>query len=107
MVHPVERLLGRAVLVVVGPATNDGVQQANQNCLADGVVRINNSTNFLHKRVRVLLRRFHQWLGVFQAHRIAGRLAKVERRAKAREWYECPKGAQRGASDQGLVIGNR
>ena len=64
MVHPVERFLGRAVLVVVGPATNDGVQQANQQCLADGFIRINDSTDFLHKRVRVLLRRFDQWLAV-------------------------------------------
>ena len=64
MVHPVERLLGRAVLMVVGPATNDRVQQANQQGLADGFVRINDSPDFLHKRVRVLLRRFDQWLAV-------------------------------------------
>src|SRR6266404_2039779 len=64
MVHPVERLFGRAVLMVVGPATDDGVQQANQHGLADGFVRINNSTDFLHERVRVLLRRFHQWLAI-------------------------------------------
>src|SRR5208337_4759626 len=60
MVHPVERFLGRAMLMVVGPATDDRVQQANQQCLADRFVRLNDSTDFLHKRVRVLLRRFHQ-----------------------------------------------
>src|SRR5271167_1564618 len=47
MVHPVERLLGRAVLMVVGPATNDGVQQTNQQGLARGFVRLNDSTDFL------------------------------------------------------------
>src|SRR5208283_4326032 len=64
MVHPVERLLGRAVLVVVGPATNDRIQQANQHGLTDGFVRTDNSTDFLHQRVRVFLRRFYQWLAV-------------------------------------------
>ena len=67
MVHPVERLLGRTVPMIVGPATNDRVQQANQHCLADGLVRINNSTDFLQKRVRVLFRRFHQRLAVIFA----------------------------------------
>src|SRR5271155_2921021 len=38
MVHPVERLLGRAMLMVVGPATNDRVQQADQQGLADRFV---------------------------------------------------------------------
>ena len=40
MVHPVERFLGRTMSMVVGPATNDGVQQANQQGLADRFVRI-------------------------------------------------------------------
>ena len=64
MIHPVERLLGRAVLMIVGPATNDGVQQANQRCLADGLVRIDDSSDFLQERMRVLLRRFHQRLPI-------------------------------------------
>src|SRR5262249_21154531 len=64
MVRPVESVLGRAALMIVGPATNDGVQQANQRCLADGLVRIDDSSDFLQERVRVLLRWFHQWLAI-------------------------------------------
>ncbi len=64
MVHPVERLLGRTMLVVVGPATNDRVQQTNQHGLADRLVRIHDSTDFLQERVRVLLRRLHQWFAI-------------------------------------------
>ncbi len=36
MVHPVERFLGRAVPMVVGPATNDRVQQTYLRRLAHG-----------------------------------------------------------------------
>ena len=61
MVHPVERFFGRAVLMVVGPATNDRVQQANQQSLANGFVRADDSPDFLQEHVRVLLRRLHQW----------------------------------------------
>ena len=35
VVYSVERFLGRTMSVVVGPATNDGVQQADQQGLAD------------------------------------------------------------------------
>jgi hypothetical protein len=64
VVRPVERLFGRAVLVVVGPATNDGVQQANQQGLADRFVRVDDSPDFLQERVRVLLRWFHEWFAI-------------------------------------------
>src|SRR6185436_15931734 len=63
-VSPVERILGRTMSMVVSPATNDGVQQADQLGLADGFVCVDNSPNFPQERVRVLLRRFHQWFAV-------------------------------------------
>src|SRR5262249_32811693 len=67
MVHPVERILGRAVSVVVGPATNNRVQQTNQHRLVNGLVRFDEPSDFLQERVRVLLRWFDQWLAVVLA----------------------------------------
>src|SRR6185295_203285 len=64
MVHPVERFLGRTMSMVVGPSTNDGVQQADQQGLADRFVRADDFPDFLQERVRVLLRRFYQWFAV-------------------------------------------
>ena len=64
MVDSVERFFGRTMPMVVGPATNDGVQQADQEGLADGFVRIDDFPDFLQERVRVLLRRFYQWFAV-------------------------------------------
>jgi len=64
MVHPVERVFSRAVLMVVGPTPNDRIQLTNQHALADRLVRADDSTDFLQEHVRVLLRRFHQWFAV-------------------------------------------
>jgi len=64
MVHPVERVFGRAVLMIVGPAANDGVHQANQPCLAHRLVRVDDSSDFLQERLRVLFRRFRQRLAI-------------------------------------------
>jgi hypothetical protein len=62
MVHPLKPILGCPVLIEVNLATNDRVQKANQLALACGFVRVDNSTDLRHERVRVLLRRSHQWL---------------------------------------------
>src|SRR5215510_14505674 len=56
MVYSVERFLGRTMSMVVTPATNDGVQQANQQGLAEGFVRVDDFSDLLQERVRVLLR---------------------------------------------------
>ena len=47
MVHPAERFLGRTMLMVVGPATNDGDQQSSQHSLADRLVRTDQSAEVL------------------------------------------------------------
>ena len=49
MVHPVERGLGCTVPMVVGLGTNDGVQQADQHRLVDGLVRCDEAPNFLQE----------------------------------------------------------
>ena len=83
MVHPVERFLGRTMLMVVGPATNDGVQLANQPGLADGFVRVDDSADFLQEHVRVLLRRFDEQLAVILAEVLS---EEVEAKGSARRW---------------------
>lgn len=50
--------------MVVGSARNDGFQQANQQGLADGSVRVDNSPDFLQERVRIFLRPFHPWFAI-------------------------------------------
>src|SRR5262249_32692227 len=60
MVYSVERFLGRTMSMVVAPATNDGVQQANQQGLAERFVRVDDFPDFLQERVRVLLGWLHQ-----------------------------------------------
>src|ERR1019366_4853271 len=64
MVYAVERIRCRAMPVVVGPATNDRVQYCCQVRLADGLVRFNQSPDFLQEHLRVLLRWFHQRLAI-------------------------------------------
>src|SRR6266446_8203260 len=62
MVHPAERILGRDMPVIVGPATNDRIQQFHQHLLAHRLVRIDYSPDLLQESVRVLLRWFGQGL---------------------------------------------
>ena len=59
MVNPAERILGRDMPMIVGPATNDRIQQCHQHLLAHRLVRVDDSPDFLQESVRVLLR----WLG--------------------------------------------
>ena len=46
--------------MVVHPAPDDRVEQTNQVFLAGGFVRINDTSDFLQERVRVLLRRLNE-----------------------------------------------
>ena len=72
MVHPAERLLGRDVPMVVGPATNDQVQPFHQHFLACGFVRVDDSSDFLQESVRVLLQWLHQRFAIILAEVLSG-----------------------------------
>jgi len=71
MVDPFERLLRRAMSVIIGPATNGGVQQTNQQSLTQGFIRVDDSSDFLQGRVRVLLGRFIQRFAVVCAESLS------------------------------------
>ena len=103
MVHPVERLRGRAVPVVVGPATNDRVQQTDQHGLADGLVRVNQFPDFLQKHVRVFLRRFHQRLAVVFAEVLSEEVEPfVDMRDAVLSGESCKPRSRKNCSTKGL-----
>ena len=62
-------------MVVVDPAPDDRVELPYQAFLTDGFVRIYDAPDFLQERVRVLLRRFHQWV----CRRICGGVVRGSR----------------------------
>ena len=63
LARPAERILGRAV----SQPRMTGFKQPNQHHLGYGLVRFDESSDFLQERVRVLLRGFHQWLTIVLA----------------------------------------
>ena len=63
-VHPLERLLRHDMLMIVRPPPDDRVEPTNQIFLAGGFVRVDDSTDFLQERVRVLLRRLDEQFAV-------------------------------------------